>query len=95
VVGTVRIDVLDELRTGFRLIGIKPGLQRMGHGTVLLALAERLVQQHGTREITINATTRSLSFYLKHGYLNGEWLDVGPVPEGLIRVGKRLPAAWP
>jgi GNAT superfamily N-acetyltransferase len=90
VVGTVRIDLLDHLRAGFRLIGIRTDLQRQGHGTTLLVLAERLVHGFGKREITINATARSLPFYLKHGYVKGEWKDIGPVPEQLIRVGKRL-----
>jgi GNAT superfamily N-acetyltransferase len=91
VVGTVRIDLLDDIRAGFRLIGVRSDRQRRGHGSTLLVLAERLVHRLGKREITINATTRSLPFYLAHGYVNGEWRDIGPVPEQLIRVGKRLP----
>jgi GNAT superfamily N-acetyltransferase len=90
VVGTVRIDLIDRTRAGFRLIGIKAGLQRQGHGTVLLRLAEQLVLGRGRREITINATARSLPFYLKHGYAEGPWKDAGPVLDQLIRVGKRL-----
>jgi GNAT superfamily N-acetyltransferase len=91
VVGTARIDLIDQTRAGLRLIGIKAGLQRQGHGTALLLLAEQLVSVLGKREIIINATTRSLPFYIKHGYAEGEWKDVGPVPHQLIRVGKRLP----
>src|SRR5258708_34371258 len=90
VVGTVRIDLIDRMRAGFRLIGIKAGLQRQGHGTALLGLAEQLVLRRGRREITINATARSLPFYLKHGYAEGQWKDAGPVLDQLIRVGKRL-----
>src|SRR5258708_26717448 len=90
VVGTVRIDLIDQVRAGFRLIGIRAGLQRQGHGTILLHLAERRVLHRGRREITINATARSLPFYLKHGYAEGQWKDAGPVPDQLIGVGKRL-----
>jgi len=92
-VGTVRIDFLDQTRAGLRLIAVKPGLQRLGHGTALLDAAESFLKQRGTREITINATSLSLPFYLGHGYRRGEWKDAGPVPEGLIRVGKRLQAS--
>jgi GNAT superfamily N-acetyltransferase len=91
VVGTVRIDIIDEARAGFRLIGIRSNQQRQGHGTILLRLAEQLVHRRGVREITINANAQSLPFYLKHGYVTGEWKDVGPVPDQLIRVGKHLP----
>src|SRR5260370_20904470 len=50
VVGTVRIDLIDRMRAGFRLIGIRAGLQRQGHGTILLRLAEQLVLRRGKRE---------------------------------------------
>jgi GNAT superfamily N-acetyltransferase len=91
VVGTVRVDLIDRIRAGFRLIGIRTGLQRQGHGAALLLLSEQLARRLGRREITINATSRSLPFYLKHGYAEGEWRDNGPVPDQLIRVGKHLP----
>ena len=44
----------------------------------------------GRTEIVINAHPTSLSFYLAHGYREGEWRDAAPVPANLIRVGKRL-----
>src|SRR5260370_9648288 len=56
VVGTVRIDLLDHLRAGFRLIGIRADLQRQGHGTTLLVLAERLVHDLGNPEPPIHPT---------------------------------------
>ena len=91
VIGTIRIDTIDRARAGFRLVGIRSDLQRQGHGAIMLDLAERVVYQQGVREITINANAQSLAFYLRHGYLHGVWRDVGPVPDTLIRVGKRLP----
>jgi GNAT superfamily N-acetyltransferase len=93
VVGTVRIDLIDLTRAGLRLIGIRTVLQRQGHGAALLRLAEQEAHRLGRREITINATSRSLPFYLKHGYAEGAWKDNGPVPDRLIRVGKHLPAS--
>jgi GNAT superfamily N-acetyltransferase len=91
VVGTVRIDLIDATQAGLRLIGIRPGLQRQGHGAVLLALAEDAARALGRTEIVINAHPTSLMFYLANGYVEGDWRDAGPVPAGLVRVGKRLP----
>jgi GNAT superfamily N-acetyltransferase len=90
VVGTVRIDLIDGTLAGLRLIGIRTDLQRQGHGAVLLKLAERVAQEFGRAEVVINAHPTSLRFYLANGYAQGEWRDAGPVPTGLVRVGKRL-----
>ncbi|TMJ82502.1 MAG: GNAT family N-acetyltransferase [Alphaproteobacteria bacterium] len=91
VLGTVRIDLIDERAAGLRLIGIRPDVQRQGHGRTLLRLAEEAARALGRTEIVINAHPTSLEFYLAHGYRESEWGDRGPVPSGLVRVGKRLP----
>jgi GNAT superfamily N-acetyltransferase len=91
VVGTVRIDLIGERAAGFRLIGIRPDVQRQGHGGTLLKLAEEAARVLGKTEIVINAHPTSLDFYLANGYREGEWADPGLVPSGLVRVGKRLP----
>jgi len=90
VLGTVRIDLIDDAQAGLRLIGIKTDRQRQGHGAALLELAEKAVRALGRTEVVINAHPTSLAFYLAHGYREGEWRDKGPVPATLIRVGKRL-----
>jgi GNAT superfamily N-acetyltransferase len=90
VVGTVRIDLIDDRQGGLRLIGIRRDLQRQGHGAVLLGLAEQVVRGLGRTEAVINAHPSSLRFYLANGYREGDWRDKAPVPAGLIRVGKRL-----
>ena len=90
VVGTVRIDLIDDTQAGLRLIGIRRDLQRQGHGAVLLALAEQAARAFGRTEVVINAHPTSLTFYLANGYRKGAWRDKGPVPAMLIRVGKRL-----
>jgi GNAT superfamily N-acetyltransferase len=91
VVGTVRIDLIDEVQAGLRLIGIRRDVQRQGHGAVLLALAEQAARALGRAAIVINAHPTSLAFYLVNGYREGPGRDQGPVPATLIRVGKRLP----
>jgi GNAT superfamily N-acetyltransferase len=91
VVGTVRIDLIDETQAGLRLIGIRRDSQRQGLGAVLLDLAERAARAFGRTEVVINAHPTSLIFYLANGYCEGAWRDKGPVPATLVRVGKRLP----
>jgi GNAT superfamily N-acetyltransferase len=93
VVGTVRVDLIDATQAGLRLIGIRPDLQRRGHGAVLLRLSEAAVRDLGRTEVVINAHPTSLAFYLANGYAEGAWRDKGPVPVPCIRVGKRLSPA--
>ncbi len=90
VIGTVRIDLIDAVQAGLRLIAIRQDRQRQGHGASLLRLAEQAVQGFGRSEIVINAHPTSLTFYLANGYAEGDWRDAGPVHPALIRVGKRL-----
>ena len=89
-VGTVRIDLIDSKQAGLRLIAVRKDLQRSGHGTILLELAEQASAAFGRTEVVINSHPTALGFYLSNGYQQGEWLDVGPVPPTLIRIGKRL-----
>jgi len=91
VLGTVRIDLIGKSAAALRLIGIRPDVQRQGHGRTLLKLAEEAARARGKAEIVINAHPSSLDFYLANGYRGGEWADRGPIPSGLVRVGKRLP----
>jgi GNAT superfamily N-acetyltransferase len=90
VVGSVRIDLIDDKQAGLRLIGIRRDRQQQGHGTALLRHAEEVARGFGRREVVINAHPTSLIFYLANGYREGNWRDRGPVAAGLIRVGKRL-----
>lgn len=90
IVGVVRIDLIDDVQVGLRLIGIRPGLQRQGHGAALLRLSEQIAAGLGRRQVVINAHPTSLQFYLANGYAPGDWKDLGPVHPSLIRVGKEL-----
>src|SRR5262245_26710791 len=90
IIGTVRIDFLDDTRAALRLIGICNDRQGQGHGAMLLRLAEDIVRQHGRRTIVINATVPALRFYLSHGYREGDWPDDLCLLPDLIRIGKRL-----
>lgn len=90
VIGVMRIDLVDAQRAGFRLIAIRPDVQRGSHGRVLMALAEQRAQQMGCSEAVINAHPTALGFYLGLGYAEGDWVDAGPPPPGTIRIGKAL-----
>lgn len=92
-IGAIRIDLLDPPRAGLRLIVVRRDLCGRGHGAALVRLAERVAAAHGRSEITINAHPSALGFYLGLGYAAGAWADAGPVPDGLVRVGRRLDAA--
>src|ERR1700730_16657048 len=68
IIDTVRIDLVGEAQAGLRLIAIRRDLQRQGHGSVLLRLAEHAARVLAGTEIVINAPPASLSFYLANGY---------------------------
>jgi GNAT superfamily N-acetyltransferase len=80
IIGTVRIDLVGESQAGLRLIAIRRDLQRQGHGSILLSLAEGAARSLGRTEVVINAHPTSLTFYLANGYREGEWRDSKPVP---------------
>jgi predicted acetyltransferase/GNAT superfamily N-acetyltransferase len=89
-IGTIRIDFLGEGRAAFRLIAIHGDLQRQGHGSVLLRMAEERVMLFGCAGVVLNAIKPALGFYEKHGYRTGHWFDVEPERSHSVRVGKRL-----
>src|SRR6516165_8684484 len=69
IIGTVRIDLVGETKAGLRLIAIRRDLQRQGHGSVLLRSRNR------PRAASAGPRSSSMSFYLAHGYREGEWRD--------------------
>jgi GNAT superfamily N-acetyltransferase len=92
VIGTIRIDLIDRTRAGLRLITVKPEYRRGGVGAWMLRRAEALVVAYGRRHIVINAAKPAAPFYLRHGYIAGNWPDVLPLDStNNVRVGKTLP----
>jgi GNAT superfamily N-acetyltransferase len=63
IVGTVRIDLIDDAQAGLRLIGIRNDLQRQGHGAVLLQLAEKAAQAFGRSWSSTRTRHRSPSIW--------------------------------
>ncbi len=69
VVGTLRIDLLDEARAALRLVAIRPDRQRHGHGAVLLRLAEDFIRRHGRRRVVVHGNAAAIGFYFDNGYV--------------------------
>ncbi len=91
VVGTMRIDLIDRERAGFRLVSIKGRYKGRGLGSIMLARSEALVAAYGRRIIVINAALPAAAFYRRHGYVEGDWTDVRPHdPRTQVRLGKQL-----
>ena len=91
VVGTLRIDLIDHERAGFRLVAVKGAYKNRGFGAVMLARGEALVAAFGRGSIVVNASHPAANFYRRHGYTEGPWLDVRPYnPQTQVRLGTCL-----
>jgi GNAT superfamily N-acetyltransferase len=93
IAGTIRIDLMGARCAAFRLIAIRKALQRRGHGSRLLALAEELVAELGCAQVTIQSDPSAVPFYLKNGYTTGNWFDIATPLRGSVTVGKVLAPA--
>jgi GNAT superfamily N-acetyltransferase len=86
VVGVLRLDVVEEV-AWLRRVAIREDLQRVGHGRVLLRLAEAFAKAEGCNEMKTNAAVESVGFYERCGYER----DVEATsPANSVRMWKRL-----
>lgn len=90
IAGTIRIDLMGARCAAFRLIAIRKALQKRGHGTRLLTLAEELVAELGCAQVTIQSAPSAVPFYLRNGYARGDWHDIIVPLADTVRLGKRL-----
>src|SRR5687767_11791243 len=67
VIGVIRIDVSGTV-AWFRRIAIRDDLQRLGHGRILLRLAEAYAKAEDCDEIRSNAAVEAVEFYERCGY---------------------------
>lgn len=86
VIGVVRIDVSESV-AWLRRVAIDENFQRMGHGRVLLQLAEVFAEAQGCDETRSNAAVEAVGFYERCGYAR-ELTDSSP--PNSIRVWKLL-----
>ncbi len=86
VVGVIRVEV-SETVAWFRRVAIREDLQRLGHGRVLLQLAEAFAKAEGCNEVRSNAAVEAVGFYECCGYSR----DLSVVsPSNSVRVWKSL-----
>src|SRR5262245_2181013 len=68
VIGVVRIDISERV-AWFRRVAIREDLQRLGHGRILLRLAEAFAKAEGCSEARCNAAVEAVGFYERCGYV--------------------------
>jgi GNAT superfamily N-acetyltransferase len=66
-IGVIRIDINDR-QAMFRQVAIREDQQRLGHGRMLLTLAEAFAQRQGCTHIAINVAWDAVGFYQRCGY---------------------------
>jgi GNAT superfamily N-acetyltransferase len=86
VVGVIRVEVC-EMVAWFRRVAIREDLQRLGHGRVLLRLAEAFAKAEGCNEVRSNAAVEAVGYYERCGYAHDL---VTPAPPNSVRMWKSL-----
>lgn len=86
IIGVMRLDVSGSF-AWLRRVAIKEDLQRLGHGRMLLQLAEAFAKEEGCSEIRTNAAVEAVGFYERCGYLRA---PDEPAPENSVRLRKGL-----
>jgi GNAT superfamily N-acetyltransferase len=86
IVGVVRVEVCERV-AWFRRVAIREDLQRLGHGRVLLRLAENFAKTEGCNEVQSNAAVEAVGFYERCGYERD--LSTTP-PANSVQVRKSL-----
>lgn len=86
VIGVMRLDV-SAAAAWLRRVAIREDLQRVGHGTVLLRLAEKFARTQACIEMRTNAALEAVGFYERCGYARE--VDASSPPNS-VRMWKRL-----
>jgi GNAT superfamily N-acetyltransferase len=68
IIGVIRIDTSGTV-AWLRRVAIREDLQRLGHGRVLLRLAEAFAEAEGCTEVRSNAAVEAVGFYERCGYV--------------------------
>lgn len=93
IIGTLRLDILNESEASFRWIAIEGPYQRQGFGTKMIELAENLLCQFGdNRLIRIPVESASQEFYSRLGYQERDWPH-RPQGGGPLSLGKEIEMA--
>ena len=77
LLGTLRVDFLDNETAALRLVAVEPRLQRRGIGRKMIAAAERFILGARCRRVVTNAAIDAAQFYSRLGYEKVHWDDPG------------------
>jgi len=69
-VGVVRVDI-EATRAIFRRVAVRADVQRLGHGRVLLMLAQRFAEESGCVTLVSYVTPDAVDFYHRCGFTIG------------------------
>ena len=92
IIGVLRIDISARVDASGRVamlrrVAIRDDLQRLGHGRVLLRLAEEFAKAEGCDEMRSNAAVEAVGFYERCGYTRDLSVES---PVNSVRVRKSL-----
>jgi len=87
IIGVVRIDISGTV-AWLRRVAIREDLQRLGHGRVLLNLAEEFAKTKGCTEVRSNAAVEAVGFYERCGYVRDLAVSA---PAQSVRVWRNIP----
>lgn len=85
-IGVVRVEVSEKV-AWLRRVAIREDLQRIGHGRVLLGLAEAFAKTEGCDEVLSNVAVEAVGFYERCGYTPDH---SEPGPPNSVRMRKLL-----
>jgi len=80
VIGVIRIDISASV-AWLRRVAIREDLQQLGHGRVLLRLAEAFSKAKACTEVRSNAAIEAVGFYERCGYVRD--VSVSPPPNSV------------
>ena len=66
-IGAIRIDIVGPIGW-FRRVAIVESLQRQGHGSKLMRMAEAFARKHGVSRLQSNVDRGAIAFYERFGF---------------------------
>src|SRR5262245_14397153 len=77
LLGTLRVDFLNDETAALRLVAVEPCLQGRGIGRKMIVAAEQFISAAGCRRVVTNAASDAAQFYSRLGYEEVPWDNPG------------------
>jgi GNAT superfamily N-acetyltransferase len=91
LLGTLRVDFLDDEMAALRLVAVEPRIQRRGIGRKMIVAAEWFISAAGCRRVVTNSAIDAVEFYSRLGYEEAHWDDSGEgAGESIVPMQKQL-----